>query len=322
MASSWDGIAVLHSTDDKVSKFVFTKPDAVAEAVLYRYPSYVDRTVICCSTMSGCMVGCRFCGAGDHYVRNLTALEIIDQVHACLISTGVESVGHIRQLQIMFMSMGEPMLNFKQVAIAIEYLHDIFPHAELLISTMGPVGNYTPLFDLSHNIDKVGLQFSIHESTDAARSRLIPFRNKLDLIEIATVGARWAQFTGRQAFFNYCVHEGNVSPADADRLRNLFHQVANGSSGNDTAKLWLPERSHHDNVFNLFCFTRNNIQCSPVLDFKAVRHIILLKQFYSTRKNILQRMMIINRYRIRLFGHTQKRDFCSKYSCKPDTIFN
>ena len=75
----WPDIKRIDSSDTNVSKFVFTKPDAVAEAVLYKYPTYADRTVICCSTQSGCPVGCRFCGAGDSFVRSLTTDEIIEQ---------------------------------------------------------------------------------------------------------------------------------------------------------------------------------------------------------------------------------------------------
>ena len=75
----WDKIEQIQSSDKNVAKFVFTKGNAVAEAVLYKYPTYEERTVICCSTQSGCPVGCRFCGAGDYFVRSLTAEEIISQ---------------------------------------------------------------------------------------------------------------------------------------------------------------------------------------------------------------------------------------------------
>lgn len=68
------------SSDANVSKYVFDFDNAVAEAVLYKYPTYEARTVICCSTQSGCPVGCRFCGAGDSFVRSLTAEEIVAQV--------------------------------------------------------------------------------------------------------------------------------------------------------------------------------------------------------------------------------------------------
>ena len=50
----------LLSKDENVKKFIFKKEDAIAEAVLYKYPTYKDRTVICCSVQSGCAVGCTF----------------------------------------------------------------------------------------------------------------------------------------------------------------------------------------------------------------------------------------------------------------------
>ena len=73
-------IKTIQSSDENVMKFVFSKENAVAEAVLYKYPAYEDRTVICCSTQSGCPVGCRFCGAGDYFVRSLKSDEIVFQV--------------------------------------------------------------------------------------------------------------------------------------------------------------------------------------------------------------------------------------------------
>ena len=70
---------VFESSEGNVFKYVFTTDDAVAEAVLYRYNSFYDRTVICCSVMSGCPVGCTFCGTGRQFIRNLTSKEIVYQ---------------------------------------------------------------------------------------------------------------------------------------------------------------------------------------------------------------------------------------------------
>ena len=69
LTPTWSDVRRIDDAAQNVAKFVFTRDDAVAEAVLYRYPTYEDRTVICCSTQSGCPMGCRFCGAGDHFVR-------------------------------------------------------------------------------------------------------------------------------------------------------------------------------------------------------------------------------------------------------------
>lgn len=217
----WNSIKRIDSSDKSVSKFVFENDTAIAEAVLYKYPTYEERTVICCSTQSGCPVGCRFCGAGDSFVRSLTSWEIVSQPNYLLYGTGIPA-SKIKRLQIMFMSMGEPLLNFKELAKACRSLNETFPHASLLISTIGPRVNYGPLRALSWEIDKIGLQFSVHESTDEKRDRLIPFEAKLSLKDIAWEGTWWNELTGRKPFFNYCAHEGNVSEGDADRLANLF----------------------------------------------------------------------------------------------------
>lgn len=221
----WPKIKRIDSAEGNVSKFVFTKDSAVAESVLYKYPTYAARTVICCSTQSGCPVGCRFCGAGDNFVRNLTVEEIVNQpVH--LLNQVIEDEGtpswEIDKLQIMFMSMGEPMLNQKNLNPALSILHDLYPNAALLVSSSGPRVDYEPFYEVSEAIDSIGLQFSVHETTDEARDRLIPFKAKLTLAEIADRGVAWHNRTGRQPFFNYCVHDGNSSWEDVERLRALF----------------------------------------------------------------------------------------------------
>lgn len=211
------------SSDTNVSKYVFDfDGTAVAEAVLYKYPTYEERTVICCSTQSGCPVGCRFCGAGDNFVRNLTADEIVAQVQYLFADRNIDT-SKVKKCQIMFMSMGEPMLNYRNLEEAIRKLYKLYPKFSLLISTSAPSVSYFPLVKLSGQIPTVGLQFSVHESSDEARNKLIPFEAKLNLETIATVGEAWHLATGRQPFFNYCAHEHNTTQEDADRIYALFN---------------------------------------------------------------------------------------------------
>lgn len=213
----------IDSSDANVSKYVFDFKDAVAEAVLYKYGSYDERTVICCSTQSGCPVGCRFCGAGDNFVRSLKWQEIIGQVDYLFADRGIEPE-KVKRGQIMFMSMGEPLLNLRQLTHAIQGLAHAYPNFALLISTSAPRSiNYGAVREMSCMFPQVGLQFSVHESTNEARDKLIPFENKLTLEEIAQEGEQWAYATGRQPFFNYCAHPGNISDADVDRLEALFN---------------------------------------------------------------------------------------------------
>lgn len=225
MDLTWDKIERIPSPEGLVTKFVFTKENAVAEAVLYKYPEYSDRTVICCSTQSGCPVGCRFCGAGDYFVRSLTTEEIVSQsVHLLDLIEAEEGTRpeDMDRLQIMFMSMGEPLLNQRRLSEAIHELYAKYPTAALLVSTSAPRAKYEEFFETAVQVPTVGLQFSVHESTDARRDLLVPFKAKLSLEEMAEQGLRFYELTGRRPFFNYCVHEGNNSSDDVRRLAELF----------------------------------------------------------------------------------------------------
>ena len=219
----WDNIKRIDSSDTNVFKYVFTADSAVAESGLYRYGSFEDRTVICCSTQSGCPVGCRFCGAGDFFARSLTTEEIISQPEHLLADMKLYSKV-IKRFQIMFMSMGEPLLNLKALIPAMRYLAVAYPNARLLISTSAPRIDMVPLYQASKEIPQIGLQFSIHESTDEKRDALIPFTAKLSLSQIALAGEVWAAAVadGRRPFFNYCAHEHNSGAEDADRILALF----------------------------------------------------------------------------------------------------
>lgn len=223
--SVWADIEAFCDPDESVTKYVFTNRDAVVESVLYRYPDYRTRTVVCCSVQSGCPVGCRFCGTGDAFVRSLTTDEIVAQpvyaIEQACVAEDLEPA-QIERLQIMFMSMGEPMLNQHRLCEAIRRLHTLYPNADLLVSTSGPDVDMTEFVELSREIDRVGLQVSVHESTDQARDKLIPFAKKLPLAGLAAAAVAWAEATGRRPFFNYCVHDGNNADADIERLRHLF----------------------------------------------------------------------------------------------------
>jgi 23S rRNA (adenine2503-C2)-methyltransferase len=217
----WNNIQEIQSSDSNVTKYVFDKGDAVAEAVLYKYPTYEERRVICCSTQSGCPIGCRFCGAGDYFVRSLSADEIVSQPVHLLQSRNIDPA-KIEKFQIMVMSMGEPLLNFKNLSRAFSELYEMYSHAKLLISSIGPRIDYRPVISMAESIPTIGLQFSVHESSDETRNKLIPFKNKLTLKEIAAIGEEFLARTGRRPFFNYCAHEANSSAADAERLANTF----------------------------------------------------------------------------------------------------
>ena len=173
---TWNLVEELVDSEENVKKYIFKKDDAIAEAVLYGYPDYNTRTVMCISVSCGCQVGCTFCGTGKFYGRTLTSDEIVEQV---LIMKGKNSINFedVKKAQIMFMSMGEPMINYNALSDAIIGLNTYFPNAQLLVSTSAPKGvemAFAELNALASEIDQIGLQFSVHESTDEARKKLIP----------------------------------------------------------------------------------------------------------------------------------------------------
>lgn len=216
------------SSEGNVFKYVFTDEKTVLESVLYRYEDFYKRTVICCSTMSGCPVGCEFCGTGKKFIRNITAEEIINQIFYILKDMDIEDVdAEGDRFQIMFMSMGEPFLNYQEVKFAIIELHNYFPNAELLVSTIAPNKDkgFRDFIQLSKQISKIGLQFSIHRAFDDERNELIPYNNKYTLKQIRDYGIIWWKETGRHPYLNYCIDGTNDAYEDATRLMLLFSSV-------------------------------------------------------------------------------------------------
>lgn len=213
----------IESSDNSVWKYVFEfSNNAIAECVLYRYKSFKDRTVLCVSVQSGCPVGCKFCGTGEQFIRNLSASEILDQVLYIFKDKKIDTE-NCEKLQIMFMSMGEPFLNYNNVQHAITHLNMLYPNAELLVSTIAPNSvHYDKFINLSKMIPKIGLQFSIHKSNDEERNELIPFESKLTLEEIRDYGTQWFIETGRKPYLNYCVNGENSNEEDFIRLWRLF----------------------------------------------------------------------------------------------------
>lgn len=216
---------VFESSEGNVWKYVFNDENIVLESVLYKYNTFTDRTVICCSVQSGCKIGCTFCGTGKNFISNISAETIVHQIDSVLKDKNInELVLTCNKFQIMFMSMGEPMDNIDEVIKAIRILNVKYPNAQLLLSTIGMNNDesFDKIIQISKDIDKVGLQFSIHKSNDEERNILIPFRKKYSLREIRDRGILWNKVTGRNVYLNYCVDDYNSRESDINNLKNLF----------------------------------------------------------------------------------------------------
>lgn len=258
------------SSEGNVFKYVFTDEKTVLEAVLYRYENFYKRTVICCSTMSGCPVGCTFCGTGKKFVRNIVSEEIVEQIRYILKDMDIEDVDYEgERFQIMFMSMGEPFLNYGSVKLAITKLHDLYPHAELLVSTIAPDKGeeFSDFIQLSKSIPNIGLQFSIHRSNNIMRNYLIPYKNKYRLDQIRDYGLIWWKETGRHPYLNYCIDGTNDFYTDAINLMQLFSPVV------------------FNFTFSVVCSSDENMKEAGFKNLDKIREFesIFLNHGYNTR---------------------------------------
>lgn len=217
---------IFESSEKNVWKYVFSDNEKVLETVLYKYDSFEKRTVICCSVQSGCPVGCKFCGTGKKFITNIDYKTIIEQIETVLENKDIDT-NKCEKFQIMFMSMGEPMLNWKEVEKSIIELNIKYPNADLLLSTIGVNDDevFDKIISLSARIDKVGLQFSIHKSNDKERDILIPYSNKYSLRALRDRAIMWNKITGRKVYLNYCVGDNNYYKKNIEELKNLFTPI-------------------------------------------------------------------------------------------------
>jgi 23S rRNA (adenine2503-C2)-methyltransferase len=180
------------------------------------------RTTVCLSSQVGCPVGCGFCATGaGGFRRNLSVAEIVDQVRA---ASALLSVEDCRVSNLVYMGMGEPLLNLQAVLGSIEILTDPrglnLAHRAISVSTVGiPAG----IIRLGRTEPQVNLALSLHASTDPIRASLIPQSYCHPLSEI--LAAAWEHFalTRRKLLIEYVLLRGlNDSMDDARRLAALL----------------------------------------------------------------------------------------------------
>jgi len=223
LAAEWETRAlevatVERSRDGTVKAALRAVDGAEIEAVVIPEEG---RTTLCVSTQVGCGMGCRFCATGAMgFARNLTTAEIIDQV--CRMR---ELAGDDRSItNIVFMGMGEPLLNLPAVTEAVGLL--VHPKAFAMAPrrvTVSTVGVVPRLEDLLTRVP-VNLAVSLHATTDAVRDRLVPLNRRFPLAVLLDTLRKLAAVTPRRpVFFEYTLIEGvNDSPEDARRLSPLL----------------------------------------------------------------------------------------------------
>ncbi|HEY4946030.1 MAG TPA: 23S rRNA (adenine(2503)-C(2))-methyltransferase RlmN [Candidatus Limnocylindrales bacterium] len=211
--------------DDATEKALHRLSDGrLVESVLMHYPARGERrerNTLCISSQAGCAVGCPFCATGElGFERDLDVAEIVDQVrHARrrLASRG----RHLTNL--VFMGMGEPLLNLDAVIGAARVLTDPdrfgLGARHVTISTSGVVPGIERLAALR---PQWTLAVSLHAARDALRDLLVPLNRRWPVRAVVAAAAGYAAATGRRVSYEYVMIDGlNDTPADAEALARL-----------------------------------------------------------------------------------------------------
>jgi 23S rRNA (adenine2503-C2)-methyltransferase len=228
-AFAWDTVPEtdLRSADaDLTQKAVHRLRDgAVIESVLMRYPARGarrERHTLCISSQAGCAVGCPFCATGElGLTRDLSVAEILDQVRHAQRRLRREG-RHLTN--VVFMGMGEPLLNLDRVLAAVDALHDPARFGlgarHITVSTSGVVPGIRRLTALGPQFT---LAVSLHAARDALRDVLVPLNRRWPVAEVIAAAREHAQVTGRRISYEVTLIGGvNDTERDASTMAELL----------------------------------------------------------------------------------------------------
>jgi 23S rRNA (adenine2503-C2)-methyltransferase len=243
---------LLNSTDGRTSKLLLRLSDnKTVESVIMFYPEAVQptRVTVCVSTQVGCAVGCPFCATGRQgFERNLRFGEMVAQVLYASREVKKRYPSKDKPVNnVVFMGMGEPLLNYGELMNAVRRLNDpsIFGIGMrgITISTSGIVPGIRRLAESGLQL---GLAVSLHAANDTTRNRLVPVNQRYPLSELLSACQEYVNKSGRRLTFEYALFKNiNDSKADARELVKICKGLdcfVNLISGNPTGsgKDWEP----------------------------------------------------------------------------------
>lgn len=212
----------IDTSQDGTRKYLFALSDATyVESVLIPEK---DHYTLCVSSQVGCAQGCRFCcTARGGFTRNLTMGEIISQVR----DADIRPDDPKRLTNIVFMGMGEPLLNYRNLVNAIKILADgnngmKFSPRRITVSTSGLVPGILKL----GNDTEVNLAVSLNASEDKTRGMLMPINKNYPLEKLIDACREFHLRPRKRITFEYIlIKDINDSEADAKRLAKLLRRV-------------------------------------------------------------------------------------------------
>jgi 23S rRNA (adenine2503-C2)-methyltransferase len=215
--------ATQYSADGTVKSRFRTADNHLVEGVLIPTD---ERKTACVSSQIGCSLSCKFCATGYmERKRNLDFDEIYDEV--VLINQQSERVYEKKLTNIVFMGMGEPLLNYKNVLKAIERITSpdglAMSPRRITVSTAGVA---KMIHQLGDDKVKFKLAVSLHAANDKKRNEIMPINESNNLKSLVDALNYFYQQTGSEITFEYILFKDfNDSRQDADELVKIFRQV-------------------------------------------------------------------------------------------------
>jgi 23S rRNA (adenine2503-C2)-methyltransferase len=181
---------------------------------------------LCVSSQTGCAVGCRFCyTASLKRNRNLAADEIVGQVLA--VQSDVESLGQQAKVtNIVFMGMGEPLLNYPEVIRSIHILtHALGPNFSKRRVTVSTAGIVPRIYELGRDVD-TQLAISLNATTNQVRDEIMPINKKWPIEDLIQAMRDYPLKPRRRITVEYVLlNEINDTTQDAHRLVKLLENI-------------------------------------------------------------------------------------------------
>lgn len=212
----------IHSSDDGTKKLTFTLEDgSVVESVIIPEDK---RNTLCISTQAGCPLKCSFCRTGTlGFKRNLSVREIVGQVIRA--DNILEKTGeHLNN--IVYMGMGEPLLNFENVVNSILILMDDlmlnFSNRRITVSTAGIADRIIELGERT----AVNLAISLHAVNDEKRSKIMDINRKYPIADILNAAKHYPAHQRKKVMIEYIMLKGfNDTAEDALELAKIAHKI-------------------------------------------------------------------------------------------------
>jgi 23S rRNA (adenine2503-C2)-methyltransferase len=195
------------------------------EAVLMGYP---QRTTLCISSQVGCALACTFCATGQFgFSRHLEAGEIVAQVayaNAALRASPLPGSPD-RVTNVVFMGMGEPLVNYQRVREAIRRIIEVMGMSARSI-TVSTVGVVPGMLALAEEPWPVNLAVSLHAADNETRAKLVPLTRRYPIEDIIDAASVFYRAKGRRVSLEWTLIEGaNDSSAQAVELAAIAKRL-------------------------------------------------------------------------------------------------